>query len=427
MEGTAHRGDTNGNHESNDSGETSANEPIMKRTPAPMRVLGMMSGTSADGIDAALVDISGAPPEISAKLAGHHHISFPAHVRKKVLRLSNNAVTTTAEISELNFVLGEWFAEAAMASCRSWHVLPRSLSLIGSHGQTVYHQGAPGIVLGARRIASTLQIGELSVIAERTGVPTVGNFRPRDIAAGGQGAPLVPFVDYLLYRHSRLNRVALNIGGIANVTVIPAGAKPGDVFAFDTGPGNMIVDALVEKITQGRSTYDRNSRIALSGRTIPELFSRMMRERYLRKKPPKTAGREQFGQHYSDVLLAWGKNHHAESADVVRTATVFTSLSIADAFRRFILPRVKVGELIVAGGGTRNPLMMAQLAAALPDIDIVSSNQFGVPAEAKEAFAFAVLAYEAYHGRPNNLPSATGASHAAVLGDFVHGVYPARK
>jgi anhydro-N-acetylmuramic acid kinase len=396
----------------------------MKRAPTAMRVIGMMSGTSADGIDAALVEISGAPPSISATLAGHHHIEFPSHVRKKILRIANNAVTSTAEISELNFVLGEWFAEAAIQSCRRWKVPLGKISLIGSHGQTVYHQGSPGIVLGARRIASTLQIGEIGIIAERTGVATIGNFRPRDIAAGGQGAPLVPFVDYLLYRDQHSSRAALNIGGIANVTVIPAKARPADVFAFDTGPGNMIVDALVERVTQGRASYDRNARIALSGRTIHELFARMMREPYLRKKPPKTAGREQFGSHYSDVLLAWGRQHHAESADVVRTATVFTSLSIADAFRRFILPRTKVDELIVAGGGTRNPLMMAQLAAALPDIDIVSPDKFGVPAESKEAFAFAVLAYEAFHGRPNNLPSATGASHSVVLGDFVHGARP---
>lgn len=393
----------------------------MKKPASAMRVIGLMSGTSADGIDAALVEISGAPPNISAKLAGHHHITFPSHIRKKILRLANHAVTTTAEISELNFVLGEWFAKAAIAACRRWKVPRSSLSLIGSHGQTVYHQGAPGIVLGARRVASTLQIGELGVIAERTGVPTIGNFRPRDIAAGGQGAPLVPFVDYLLYRDPRLNRVALNIGGIANVTAIPAAARPEDVFAFDTGPGNMIVDALVEKVTQGRATFDRNARMALSGRTVPELFARIMHEPYLRKKPPKTAGREQFGRHYSDALIAWGRKHHAASADVVRTATVFTSLSIADAFRRFILPRMKVDELIVAGGGTRNPLMMAQLAAALPDIDIVSSDRFGISAESKEAFAFAVLAYEAFHGRPNNLPSATGATHSVVLGDFVHG------
>jgi anhydro-N-acetylmuramic acid kinase len=394
----------------------------MKRAAAKMRVIGVMSGTSADGIDAALVDISGAPPTISARLAGHHHISFPARVRKTILRVANDAVTSTAEISELSFVLGEWFAKAAIQSCRRWKVPLRQISLIGSHGQTIYHQGAPGIAFGARRIASTLQIGELGVIAERTGVPTIGNFRPRDIAAGGQGAPLVPFVDYLLYLDPRLSRVALNIGGIANVTVIPANAHPEDVFAFDTGPGNMIVDALVERITKGRATYDRNACIALSGRTIPDLLARMMRDPYLPKKLPKTAGREQFGSHYSDVLLAWGKKQRVSTADLVRTATMFTSLSIADAFRRFILPRVKVDELIVAGGGTRNPLIMAQLAVALPDIDIVSPDKFGVPAEAKEAFAFAILAYESFHGRPNNLPSATGASHSVVLGDFVHGV-----
>jgi anhydro-N-acetylmuramic acid kinase len=393
----------------------------MKRPAAKLRVIGLMSGTSADGIDAALVEISGAPPTISAQLAGHHHISFPAQVRKTILRIANDAVTSTAEISELNFVLGEWFAKAAIQSCRRWKVSLARISLIGSHGQTIYHQGAPGMALGARRIASTLQIGELGVIAERTGVPTIGNFRPRDIAAGGQGAPLVPFVDYLLYLDPRVSRVALNIGGIANLTVIPAKARPEDVFAFDTGPGNMIVDALVESITNGRSSYDRNARIALSGRTVPELLAQIMREPYLRKKPPKTAGREQFGRHYSDVLLARGKKMRAAPEDIVRTATIFTSLSIADAFHRFILPRLKVDELIVAGGGTRNPLMMAQLAAALSDIDIVSADKFGVPAEAKEAFAFAILAYESFHGRPNNLPSATGASHSVVLGDFAHG------
>jgi anhydro-N-acetylmuramic acid kinase len=295
------------------------------------------------------------------------------------------------------------------------------VGLIGSHGQTVFHQGAPARLVGAWRVASTLQIGEASVIAERTGVPTIANFRPADIAAGGQGAPLVPFVDYLLYRDDHRGRVALNIGGIANVTVIPAGASPEDVFAFDTGPGNMIVDALVQGMSRGRSKYDRGARIALGGRTIQDLLARMMREPYLRKRPPKTAGREQFGRAYVERLIAWGKRHHAEPADLVRTATVFTSLSIADAFRRLILPRAKVDELIVAGGGARNPLMMAQLAASVPGIEIVPSSRLGVPTDAKEAFAFAVLAYEAYHGRANNLPSATGARHPAVLGKLHYG------
>jgi anhydro-N-acetylmuramic acid kinase len=225
----------------------------------------------------------------------------------------------------------------------------------------------------------------------------------------------------LLYRHAKRGRVALNIGGIANVTVIPADARPEDVFAFDTGPGNMIVDALVESFTRDRQRYDRDARMALRGKTISALLQKMMREPYLRKAPPKTTGREQFGRGYAEEILAWGKRHRARPEDLVRTATLFTSLSIVDAFRGFILSRARVNEMIVAGGGARNPLMIAQLAAGLPGIEMIPADRFGVRPEAKEAFAFAVLAYEAYHGRTNNLPSATGARHAAVLGKLVNG------
>lgn len=385
-----------------------------------MRVLGMMSGTSADGIDVALVRISGAPPKLTAQLEGHHHVDLPGFVRDTILRLANGNATTTAEISELNFLLGEEFARAAIAACKKWRVPLREISLIGSHGQTVFHLGDAAKFQGKVRAASTLQIGETSIIAERTGISTVGDFRPADMAAGGQGAPLIPFVDYLLYRDRLRGRVALNIGGIANVTVIPPDAALKDVFGFDTGPGNMVVDALIEKITHGRSPYDRDARYALNGRTIPELLVRLMHDPYLKKKPPKSAGREQFGETYAQNLLAWGNQHHAGPADIVRTATVFTSLAIADAFRRFIIPRVKVHELIVAGGGARNPLMMAQLAASLPGIDVVHASRFGIPVEAKEAFGFALLAYETYHGRASNLPSATGAKHPVVLGKIVH-------
>jgi anhydro-N-acetylmuramic acid kinase len=386
-----------------------------------MRVIGMMSGTSADGIDVALAQVSGAPLSISAKLERHHHAEFPARLREDILRLANGAPTSTQELSRLNFVLGEEFARAALAACRQWRIPLVKIDLIGSHGQTIFHQGVASRDHGTRRIASTLQIGEPSIIAERTGVTTIADFRPADMAAGGQGAPLVPFVDYLLYRHAKRGRAALNIGGIANVTVIPAGARPQDVFAFDTGPGNMIVDALVESFTRGRQRYDRHARMALRGQMIPTLLNKMMREPYLRKAPPKTAGREQFGRAYAETIIAWGKRHRARPEDLVRTATLFTSLSIVESFRRFISPRARVDELIVAGGGARNPLMIAQLAAALPGIDMIPADRLGVRAEAKEAFAFAVLAYEAYHGRANNLPSATGARHAAVLGKLVHG------
>jgi len=385
-----------------------------------MRVLGMMSGTSVDGIDVAAVKISGAPPRLSARLEAHHHVKFPARLREQILRAAEGSTTTTAELSELNFLLGEQFARAALEACKTWRIAPGNVSLIGSHGQTIFHLGAPVRFQGRVRTPSTLQIGDISVIAQRTGITTVGDFRPADMAAGGQGAPLVPFVDFLLYRDARRGRVALNIGGIANVTVIPANARPEKVFAFDTGPGNMIVDALVNRITRGKEKFDRDARIALNGRTIPALLSRLMRDTYLRKKPPKSAGREQFGQEYVQRVLAWGKQHGAALADLVRTATIFTSLSIADAFRRFIAPRAKIDELIVTGGGARNPLMIAQLAAAIPGIEIISAGRFGVPVEAKEAFAFAVLAYETYHHRANNLPSATGARRAVILGKIAY-------
>jgi anhydro-N-acetylmuramic acid kinase len=385
-----------------------------------MLVLGMMSGTSADGIDVALARISGAPPTLSVKLEGHHHVAFPAPVRKAILRLANGGPTTAAEISQLNFLLGEEFARAAISACKSWRVPLRRVSLIGSHGQTIYHQGAPSPFLNDPRLSSTLQIGEPSVIAERTGITIIADFRPADMAAGGQGAPLVPFVDYLLYRHPSRTRVALNIGGIANVTVIPAHAKPKDVFAFDTGPGNMIVDALVEQFTRGRSHYDKDSQMALRGHLLPKLLTELMDDPYLQKQPPKTAGREQFGQSCAQKISSWAKKHRAKPEDVVRTATIFTSLSIANAFLQFILPRTAVDEVIVSGGGARNSLMMVYLAAIL-GLPVRFSGELGVKPEAKEALAFAVLAYESYHRRANNLPSATGANHPAILGKLVHG------
>jgi anhydro-N-acetylmuramic acid kinase len=386
-----------------------------------MHVIGLMSGTSADGIDAALVAIAGSPPNLSAKLEGHYHARFPGAVRRMILQIANGATTTAREISQLNFLLGEELARTVRGACRRWSVPLEQIDLIGSHGQTIFHQGIPARFAGARRVASTLQIGEPSVIAVRTGVTTIGDFRPADIAAGGQGAPLVPFADYLLYRDGKIGRVALNVGGIANVTVIPAAAKPEDVFAFDTGPGNMIVDALVERLTSGRSKFDRDAHLALRGRTIEPLLQQMLRNSYLRVRPPKTAGREQFGQAYADRVGKWGRKQRARGEDLVRTATIFTSLSIAEAIRRFVLPKARIEEMIVTGGGAKNPLLMAQIAAALPEISIVPAETFGVPEEAKEAFAFAVLAYEAFHGRTNNLPAATGARFSVSMGKRVDG------
>ena len=388
---------------------------MISRSGGPMRVLGLMSGTSADGIDVALVRIAGAPPQLRARLENFAALPFPPNVRAAVLRIANGAPTTTEEISQLNFRLGHLFARAALHACRRFRISPRKVALIGSHGQTIYHQGKASVFLG-QRVASTFQIGEPSVIAAETGIMTVGDFRPADVARGGQGAPLVPFVDYLLYRHARLGRVALNIGGIANVTVIPRAARPAQVFAFDTGPGNMVIDALVRHFTRGRLTYDRDARIAACGRLLPALLDQLLTDPYFRQRPPKTAGREQYGAPFTKRLIARGKKHRVRPEDLVRTATMLTALSIVDAFHRWILPRARVNQLIVSGGGAHNPLLMAQIQAALPKIELVHSGEFGVPEDAKEAFAFAVLAYETFQGRPANLPGATGAKRPAILG-----------
>lgn len=380
-----------------------------------MHVLGLMSGTSADGIDAALVEISGAPPQLGTRLEDFTTVPFPRAVRNAVLRVANAGRTSAAEISQLNFRLGELFAKVALQALRRFHVSPRRVALIGSHGQTVYHQGKPSAFLG-QAVGSTLQIGEPSIIAERTGITTVADFRPADMAAGGQGAPLVPFVDYLLYRDARYGRVAVNIGGIANVTAIPPAARPEQVVAFDTGPGNMVIDALVWRTSRGKQTYDRGARLARQGRLLPELLNELLADSYFRAPPPKSAGREQYGEPFVQRLVAWGRRRGARPADLVRTATTLTGLSIADALRRWIVPRTRVDQLIVSGGGAHNPLLIEQIQSALPDTEILPSGRLGVPEDAKEAFAFAILAYETFHGRPANLCAATGARHPAILG-----------
>jgi len=390
----------------------------MKRRPSnqAMHVLGLMSGTSADGIDVALARISGAPPRLKTTLENSTAIPFPRAVRSAVLRLANGAPTSTEELSQLNFLLGELFAEAARHACRRFRIALTSVSLIGSHGQTVYHQGHPTPAFGPRPIASTCQIGEPAVIAARTGITTVADFRPADMAVGGQGAPLVPFVDYLLYRHSRIGRVALNIGGISNVTVIPASARANEVFAFDTGPGNMVIDALVSHFTHGRAAYDRDAKLARRGSVLPTLLNSLLNSDYFRLRPPKSAGREQFGEKYVQHMRSLGRKHRASPEDLIRTATILTPLSIIDAWHHFISPRAKVRQLIVAGGGAHNPLIMAQLAAGLRGVEVTTSAALGVPEDGKEAFAFAILAYETFHRRPANLPAATGARIPAILG-----------
>jgi anhydro-N-acetylmuramic acid kinase len=366
-----------------------------------------MSGTSLDGIDVAIVDISGR----RFSTVAFQTIPYPAPVRKAILGVCN-AETHTAIISQLHFLLGDLYASAILQTCERHDVPVGSLELVGCHGQTIFHQGAPISFLG-RPVASTLQIGEASIIAERTGLPVVCDFRPRDIAAGGRGAPLVPYVDYLLFRHKSIGRVALNIGGIANITAIPPAGTPESVVAFDTGPGNMVIDALVSEFTRGRWHYDRDGAIASRGRLGRDLLTSLLRDPYYRLAPPKTAGREQYGRDFADRLLSTG----LAMPDLIATATVLTAATIAKGIRCFVPS--PAGEVIVSGGGAHNPRVLAYLAAFLPGTRIRTSSELGIDVDAKEAVAFAVLAYETWRKKPANLPSATGARHPVVLGKIV--------
>jgi anhydro-N-acetylmuramic acid kinase len=373
-----------------------------------MIVAGVMSGTSADGINVALVDVGGSSQTFRLKLIGHEEFSFPKKVRTFILSIMNATQTSVADLARLNFLLGELYADAVLATQRRFR---KKAELIGCHGQTIYHQGEPRDFLG-RKLAVTWQTGEAAVIAARLSSPVASDFRPADMAAGGEGAPLVPFLDFLLYRDARVGRIAQNIGGIANLTAIPAGASAKQVVAFDTGPGNMVIDAVTEQLFG--QAYDRDGKIAASGRVLDKVIRDRLHGSFFRRKPPKTAGREQFGRQFARDFI-----HHcgrADRRDVVATATALTARSIADAIRRHV--RGNYHQLIVSGGGACNPTLMAMLANEVKPLELQlrASDEFGIPSAAKEAVAFAVLAYETWNRRPSNLPSATGAERPAILG-----------
>jgi anhydro-N-acetylmuramic acid kinase len=364
-----------------------------------LRVAGLISGTSVDGIDVAIIEINGGVRSRTISTVAHGSVPYPATIRARILAVSN-ASTHTREISRLNFEIGECFAEALLRVCRKRQISPQSIELIGSHGQTIYHEHRK----------NTLQIGEGAVIAERTGIPVVSDFRTADIAAGGAGAPLVPFLDYRVFRHARRGRIALNLGGIANVTVIPPGTKPDALLAFDTGPANMVIDALVSRLTKGKQLYDRGGAIAAKGTIDRDLLARLLRDPYYRKKPPKSVGREQYGAEFIESLLATG----LALPDLIATATALTASTVAVAIKQHA--GIGPWDLIASGGGVHNRTLMAEIIALLPHITVASSSDFGIDVDAKEAIAFALLAYETYHRRPGNVPSATGARHPVVLG-----------
>jgi anhydro-N-acetylmuramic acid kinase len=381
-------------------------------------VAGVMSGTSADGIDVALVRLMGRGFRTRLQLLAHEHYGYPAAVRRTILQVMNGQARV-ADLARLNFLLGELYAEAVLETQRR---AGATCDLIGCHGQTIYHQGEPAPYLG-RKLAVTWQTGEASLIAARCGLPVVADFRPSDMAVGGKGAPLVPFLDYLLYRHRRRGRIVQNLGGIGNLTAIPPRAAPEQLIAFDTGPANMLIDALTEHLFDRR--YDRDGRIAARGMAMETLVSEFLRMGFFRRKPPRTAGREEFGREFvAHFLQRCGR---ARKEDILATATLFTARSIRESVRLlqrlFASQESRPGRMVfrdfvVSGGGTKNRTLMAMIAAELAPfrLRIQTSDEFGMPSEAKEAVAFAALAYQTWRRQPGNVPAATGASRPAILG-----------
>jgi anhydro-N-acetylmuramic acid kinase len=391
---------------------------VIAGKPKAMIVAGVMSGTSADGVDVAICRVSPSSVGVRVKLLGHYATRYPAKLRKAVLAAMDTKNTSTAELSRLNWRLGEIYAEAVASAAHEADVKPQ---LIACHGQTIYHQSAAANYLGVP-VRCTWQTGEAAMIAERMRVPVVSDFRPADMAAGGQAAPLVPMFDYCVFRDATRNRVLLNLGGIANVTVLPAACRPDDVLAFDTGPANMVIDACMERLF-GRQ-FDRNGAMAARGRVIERVLTELMRAPYFSAPPPKSCGREEYGEAFVTKFINACERERARKEDAIATATALTATTIADSYSRFcqphferLAPKAKV-ELIAAGGGVRNATLMRMLADQLnPErVRVRSIDETGLDAGAKEAAAFALLGWLTWHGLPGNLPSATGANRAVVLG-----------
>ena len=376
-----------------------------------IRAAGLMSGTSADGVDVAIVDID----ESKVKVLAFDTFRYPTGLRRKVFELCEPDSAGTADLCHFNFVVGEVFAESFLKLCKVSGIDPKTVDLIGSHGQTVWHN-PKGRRFGRRMVRSTLQIGEPSVIAQRTGITTVADFRPRDMAANGEGAPLVPFADHFLFRDKRLNRVIQNIGGIANVTYLPADGRKDGIIAFDTGPGNMVMDRLMQLISGGKRKFDRGGKLASKGEVDKAMLKELLRHRFFSRRPPKSTGREEFGIQYCDGLYQKAvKTISAEN--IMATVTAFTAVSIGSAYRRF-LPKMP-DEVILCGGGTYNKTLVRMLGGELSDCKIMVSDDLGISCDAKEAISFAILAYATIKGMAGNVPSATRADEALILGKII--------
>jgi anhydro-N-acetylmuramic acid kinase len=372
--------------------------------------VGLMSGTSVDGVDAALVSIEGSGTDTKVELVHYSTAPFPPQVKKKIFDVMSVTESSTPLLSSLHFELGDVYADAVLKVCTEAGVSVEELNFIGSHGQTVYHQPFHT----ENSVPSTLQIGEPSVIAYRTNTQVVSNFRSMDMAAGGEGAPLVPYTEFLLYRKKDRGRLLQNIGGIGNVTVLPKDCALQEVFAFDTGPGNMVIDGLCERLF-GLS-FDENGAIAAKG-TVHKGVAQKWREwekNFFLKDPPKSTGRELFGEVFVNRILDEFGNLSIE--DLIATATSFTALTIADAYENFVLPEHSINEVIIGGGGSYNGTLLRMMRELLPELRILIQEDIGYSSDAKEAIAFALLANETLHGNPSNVPGATGAGKSVILG-----------
>ncbi len=374
-------------------------------------IIGLMSGTSLDGVDAVLLRVNGTGVHTKFKQPGFFHQPFPRGLSRLLLKNSDPATSSVDEIARLNFLLAQLYADAVKTLARRCNVRLGQIALIGSHGQTIQHLPKPALMFG-RKVRATMQIGDPSVLATLTGIPTVGDFRVADMAVGGQGAPLVPFFDWLTFRSRTKNRLLLNIGGIANVTVLPRNCGVEDVTAFDTGPGNMVVDTLMN--TLFKKPFDRNGRIASRGAVALDLFRWMKTHQYFKMKPPKSTGREMFGRDFVEAILERGKRYDRD--DIVATASQLTPFAIHDAYVRFSQKQMKVDELIVSGGGARNRFFLNELQRYFGEDRIRLSEEFGISSSAKEAICFAILANETMAGHPTNIPGVTGAKKSVVLG-----------
>lgn len=387
-------------------------------------LIGLMSGTSLDGIDAALVEIrTNASGEIEqATLREFTYLPYSDEVRDYVLNLCSVESARIDQLTTAHYGLSEWYACVVEQLIKKAAISASDVDAICMHGQTVWHIAGrtpfPGPT-GPTEVRASLQIGDLSLLAERTGIPVVGNFRARDLAADGEGAPLVPYADYILFRDTQKGRLLQNIGGIANVTILPAGADIEKVVAFDTGPGNMIIDQIVHLVTDGRMRYDEGGKWAASGQVCKEMLDRLLQDPYYQLQPPKSTGREVYGKAFAQELMAQAKQQGISDADLIATVTALTASTIAQAYIQHVLPHTKVEEVIVSGGGAHNQTLLCMLQEQLPaSMKVMTTQQFGMPDDAKEAVAFAILGHETLMGRPSNVPSVTGAKRAVPLGNI---------